>query len=516
MLLARPSVRLAPDVLRRARLERWLSAQSQLPLRLLVAPAGMGKTTLLIQFLEHGENAAAYCALEPHCKPEHLLAAVAAAVNLTERPATYIDLLVALRQAASQQPFELAIDDVDHADSAALELLIKLVENVPDGVTLIYTSRSREPVQASRWISAGIGAVCDARRLAFDRNDIAFFAGACGVAYTHADVARLAEETDGWAIVVSGAVRAAVEDQRSLHDAYQHWRNAYGELFIDFVTADAERASDEDRALVMSLVNGIAVEDRADLRRLEAKGLFVINDNGPRALRAVQQARAVPTSDLDTSVPMAVRMLGRFSVAIAGRTVEWVRRRDQQVIKYLLLRPGATATRQEIASLFWPGSNRNLAMQSVRTACSNIRRAIAGVVGYARVEQYFRAADSAVVIDLSNVVTDVGRFTAHAMAGDSAYDRGDFAGAATHYESAERIYAGRLLEDDPPESWFRAQSEALEGRFGLVLERLAEAAYASGDIKHAAEYAYRAKVINPDQPQLARLLTQIKEVPRPV
>jgi DNA-binding SARP family transcriptional activator len=515
MLLARPTVRLAPDVLRRARLERWLSTQAQLPIRMIVAPAGMGKTTLALQYLEHAESAGAYCALEPGCTPEMLLCAVAAAAGLGGAPGTYIDLLVALRQIAAQRPFQLAVDDVDNAAPPARDLLLKLVENVPDGVTLIYTSRSREPVQASRWISAGLGALCDARRLAFDRNDIAFYAGASGVTYSHADVARLLEETDGWAIVVSGAIRAAVEDERSLHDAYGHWRMAYGELFIDFVTADVQRANDEDRALVLSLINGIAIEDPADLRRLEANGLFVINDSGPRPLRALAQARAVPTKDLDTSVPMAVRMLGRFNVAIGGRSVEWIRRRDQQVVKYLLLRPGATATRQELATLFWPGTNRNLAMQSVRTACSNIRRAIAGTVGYARVEHYFRAADNAVVIDLSNVVTDVGRFTAHAMAGDSAYERGDLPGAATHYEAAERIYAGRLLEDDPQESWFRAQSQALEERFALVLERLAEAAYDRGDIKHAAEYAYRAKVLNPDQPQLARLLTQIKETPRP-
>jgi DNA-binding SARP family transcriptional activator len=475
----------------------------------------MGKTTLLLHYLEHSEMAGAYLALEPGCIPEAILAGIAGATGLSAAPATYIDLLVALRQIAAQRPFELAIDDLDNARGPALDLLLKLVENVPDGVRLIYASRSREPVQASRWISAGLGALCDARRLAFDRNDIAFYAGASRVAYSHADVARLLEETDGWAIVVSGAVRAAVEDERSLHDAYVHWRNGYGELFIDFVTADTQHAGDEERALVMSLINGIPVEDPADLRRLDAKGLFIINDNGLRPLRALAQARAVPTNDVDTSVPMAVRMLGRFSVTIGGRTVEWIRRRDQQVVKYLLLRPGATATRQELAMLFWPGTNRNLAMQSVRTACSNIRRAIAGTVGYARVEHYFRAADNAVVIDLSNVVTDVGRFTAHAMAGDAAYDRGDVAAAAANYESAERIYAGRLLEDDPQESWFRAQSHALEERFALVLERLAEAAYGNGDIKHAAEYAYRAKVLNPDQPQLARLLTQIKETPRP-
>lgn len=516
MLLARPSVRLAPKTLRRARLERWLSGQSNLPVRMIVAPAGMGKTTLLLQYLEAGDRPSAYCALEPNTTTSKLFVALGAALGLRKAPATDIDLLVALRQTAGTQTLELAIDDVDNGTAETIALLKRTIENVPEGVALVYTARSREALDSSRWVAAGIGALCDARRLAFDRNDVALLADAHGVSYSHADVARLLDETDGWPVVVSGAIRTAVEDERSLHDAYEQWRNAYGEVFLDFVVADAQRAGDEDRALVQSLINGMGVADPAALRRLEARGLFVINDGtGVRPLRAVQQARAVPTKGIDTSVPMVVRMLGRFGVVIAGRNLEWVRRRDQQIVKYLLLRPGASATRQELATVFWPGSNRQLAMQSVRTACSNIRKAIAGAVGYARVDRYFRASDHAVVVDLSNVVTDVGRFTAHAMAGDAAYEKGDLPQAASHYEAAEKIYAGRLLEDDAPEKWFEKQVATLEDRFAIVLERLAEAAYEGGDIKHAAEYAYRAKLINPDQPQLVRLLSQMKEPSRP-
>lgn len=516
MLLARPTARLAPKTLRRPRLERWLAGQALLPLRLVVAPAGMGKTTLLLQYLEGSEHAGAYVALDRGATPEKFFAALGAALNLRKAPATYIDALVALRQAAGSSVLELAIDDADNADPNTLELLQKLVENVPEGVSLMYAARSREALGSARWIAGGFGALCDARRLAFDRTDLAMYCDANGVAYSHADIARLLDETDGWAVVVSGAVRAAIEDERSLHDAYENWRHAYGEVFLEFVVAEVQHAADEDRALVQSLINGVTVNDADALRRLEARGLFVINDGtGVRPLRAMQQARAVPTKGVETSVPMVVRMLGRFGVQIAGRNVEWIRRRDQQIVKYLLLRPGATATRQELASTFWPGANRQLAMQSVRTACSNIRKAIAGAVGYARVDRYFRAADTAVVIDLGNVVTDVGRFTAHAMAGDSSYERGDLGDAATHYLAAEKIYAGRLLEDDAPEKWFAAQAATLEDRFALVLERLAEAAYESGDIKHAAEYAYRAKLINPDQPQLVRLLSKMKEPPRP-
>ena len=514
MLLTRTLPRLAPTTVRRPRLERWLAAHANMPLRIVVAPAGTGKTTLALQHVGSTEALAAYCAMPDDAGPNDVIAAIAAAFNLSKVPATYVELLVAMRRAA-EKPLTLAVDDVDHANAEGRALLLKLVENLPENVSLIYCSRTREAVDAKRWVARGLASMCDARRLAFDPSEVTTFADACGVSHASAEVSRLLEESDGWAIVVAGAVRAAAEDERSLYEAYDRWRALYGEVFLDFVIGDAERASDEDRALVQTLVHGREIADDGALHRLESRGLFVINDGGVlRPFKALQQARSVPVNDVDTSIPMVVRMLGRFSVSINGREIEWVRRRDQQIVKYLLVRQGASATRAELADTFWPRVEKQLASQSVRTACSNIRKAIANVVGYARVDRYFRASNT-ILIDLSTVVTDAGRFTAHAMAGDAAYEAGNLQEAIQHYEASEKIYAGRLYDEDAVEPWFAQNAKALEDRLGVILERLAEAMYAKGDLKHASEYAYRAKLIHPDQPGVLRLLTRIKDHPRP-
>jgi DNA-binding SARP family transcriptional activator len=495
-------------------LERWLNTHAGLPVRLIIAPAGTGKTTLALQYVSATSALGAYCALPEHATPADFIASVASALNLAKTPPTYVELLVAMRRAATK-PLELVIDDVDHADDEARALALKLVENLPENISLIYCSRTRDSVDAKRWVARGLAAMCDARRLAFDASEVALFADACGVTYSNAEISRLLDESDGWAIVTTGAVRAAEENERSLCEAYDRWRAAYGEVFLDFVIADAERATPEDHALVQTLIYGKGIADEKALPRLESRGLFVINDGGVlRPFKALHQARSVPVHDVETSIPLVARMLGRFSVSISGREVEWIRRRDQQIVKYLLVRQGASATRAEIAALFWPGVEKQLASQSVRTACSNIRKALASVVGYSRVDRYFRASHT-ILIDLSTVVTDAGRFTAHAMAGDSTYAAGDMLEATQHYEAAEKIYAGRLYDEDAVEPWFAQSARALEERLGLVLERLAEAAYAKGDIKHAAEYAYRAKLIHPDQPGVLRLLSRITDQSRP-
>jgi hypothetical protein len=509
MIKTRTLPRVAPSTVRRPRLERWLSTHVAVPLRLLVAPAGSGKTTLLLKYLPNSTVQAGYCALPEGCSPASLYDAIATAFSLPRVPASYEDLLMALRTAILE-PSELVIDDVDNASPEALAQLRRLVEDAPEQLTFIYTSRSRDALDAKTFIARGLAVLCDRRRLAFDPAETELLAETCGVPYSHLEIGRLLEESDGWSIVVSGAVRAAAEDSRSLNDAYEHWRSRYGQLFTEFVAADLDRAAEEDRALVRGLIAGANVDDQERLHRLEAQGLFVIaDDDGYRPYRPIRQLRGrvrlAPSARLS---PLIVRMFGRFDAQIDGQDVDWIRRRDQQFIKYLLLKPTGSATRSELASVFWPDADRQLAAQSVRTACSNIRKAIAGQVGYACVDLYFRA-DPDVSLDLTNVVADVRRFNAHVADGDAAYDRADVQEAAVHYRAAEELYAGRLLDGDVPESWFAGNAQMLEDLYVIVLERLAQTSFDEGDMKSAADYAFRVQRIRPDATGLVKMLGRI-------
>lgn len=509
MIRTKTLPRVAPSTVRRPRLERWLSTHVAVPLRLLVAPAGSGKTTLLLKYLPNSTVDAAYCALPDGCSANAFFEVVTSALAFPRVPASYDELIASLYSAIFA-PTELVVDDVDHAAADVRHMLKRIVEDAPEHLTFVYTSRSREAIDAKTWIARGLAVLCDYRRLAFDPAETELLAEACGVPRTHLEIGRLLEESDGWTIVVSGAVRAASEDGRSLSDAYEHWRSRYGQLFTEFLAAELERAPEEDRALVRSLIAGATVDDQERLRRLEMQGLFVVaDDDGYRPYRPLRQlrgrARLAPSARLS---PLIVRMFGRFSAQIDGQEIDWIRRRDQQFIKYLMLKPDGSATRSELASVFWPEGDRQLAAQSVRTACSNIRKAIAGLVGYACVDLYFRA-DPDVSLNLTNVVADVRRFTAHVADGDAAFDRGDLQETSVHYRAAEELYNGRLLDGDVPEPWFLPHAQMLEERHVIVLERLAQTAFDEGDMKSAAEYAYRVQRIRPDASGLVKMLGQI-------
>jgi DNA-binding SARP family transcriptional activator len=508
MTLTRTLPRLAPSTVRRPRLERWLATHAGIPVRLLIAPSGSGKTTLLLKYVPESAIAAGYCALPPGCGPAALFQAIASALALPRVPRSHDDMLALLQ--TLEGAVELVVDDADNAAPEANALLHRLVEDAPDTVSFIYASRARDTLDAKTWIARGLAVLCDWRKLAFDTAETQLLAEACGVSHTGVDVSRLIEESDGWAIVLSGAVRCAAEDARSLGGAFENWRTRYGQMFTEFIAAELDRAEEEDRASLRGIMAGALPDDEDRLQRLEAQGLFVIDDaGGCRPLRPIRHLRGGRARSPQTQLaPMSARMFGHFEVRIGGTEIAWIRKRDQQIVKYLLLKPSASATRTELASIFWPEADRQLAAQSVRTACSNIRKAIAAITGYAVVERYFRA-DPDVALELSQVAADVRRFGSHVADGDGAFDRGDLEEAGARYRAAEELYAGRLLDADAPEAWFAAHAQLLEDRYVIVLERLAQLAFDEGDMKGAADYAYRVQQLRPDSEGLVRMLGKV-------
>lgn len=516
MLVTATVPRLSPLTIRRPRLERWLHAYADTPVRLIVAPAGFGKTSLLLTYAAEAEGDVAYCALTPGCDVQTLRMEIVRALNGGKSPRTY-EAFVALVNGSPAHCRQIIIDDADNAAPEAVGELLRLVDDVAENVTLIYAARSRERIGARRITARGIAVACDARMLAFDGEETARYAEACSASTTDLDVRRLVEETDGWAIPLCGAVRVAAAEGTALLVGYERWRAQSSMFLHELISAELQRVEEPDRALFLDLLNGTAPVQTERLYDLASRGLYVY-DNGAgevRLHRALGRAgRVAAQAGPERSMPpLKVRMLRSFDAAIGGRAISWVRRRDQQIVKYLLLKPDGRASRAEIVSVFWNGTDRHLATQSVRTACSTIRKAIAAIVGHSDVDRYFRTSPD-LQIDLANVVCDARRFLAHVNDADAAYSGGDADSAAMHYRAAEKLYDGGLLEFEAAEPWFSAQAHALHERFVIVLERLADLALEQAAFDEAHQYALRARSASPDAPSVASLISKIDSARR--
>ncbi len=482
--------RLGPWIVRRQGLEEWLGRFKSVPVRFLIAPPGFGKTVAVLGYLRNVATNGHYCALRARASREAIYEAVRRALpDAGARLESHESLLRAL---ASRAPIELAIDfdDLPNDDGAAA--IVELIDDLPDDVSLLVACRSRASLSVGRFVSDGVGVLCDAERLAFGLADIRNVAETCGVQFTHPDVLRMLEVTDGWPQVVSGALRKAAEDNCSLAQAFENWRTRHGHLFNEFVAETLKYVSEGDADLVLKVMIGSSVGDRSNLQTLEEQGLFVIHTSGGyRPLRALSRSRLYDRygRQAEAAEPLQVRLFGWFLAEINGQPIEWIRRRDRQIFKYLALKPNGRASRTEIGQIFWPEAERHLVAQSVRTVCSNIRKAIARIVGFNQVESYFRSEDE-LALDLENVIVDVHQFVQHVNDGDAQYERGELRAAHGHYCSAAHVYRGDLLIADSHEPWVAALDRIFNQRNAVVVDRVNEIVatldYQEGELPRAS------------------------------
>jgi DNA-binding SARP family transcriptional activator len=488
--------RLPPSLIRRPRLEDWFARFRGVPVRFLVAPAGFGKTTAILNYIRYSESNLLYASLPSCAAAADIWTAIGNAVR-DERCTSLDD---AVRALVERAPVELALDFVDVPSADAAIAVTELIEALPDDVSLLIACRSRVAIDVGQLVARGLATLCDAERLAFDASEIRHLAETCNVSFTHTDVVRMLDSSDGWPVVVSGAMRKAAEDGCDLSEAFENWRSRHGHFFNEFVSQALANASPDEAALVQRLMTGSACDDQAQLRGLEVAGLFVIHGSqGYRLLRTLSRANAhrrFSGNEVQQALPLQVRMFGRFQAEIDGHPIEWIRRRDQQIFKYVALKRSGTVSRAELIEAFWPDAEKHLVAQSLRTAYCNIRKAIAKIVGFDMVDAYFRA-NGEVSLNLDNVVVDVNRFVAHANDGDQQYDRNDWRAAYAHYRTAEQLYWGNLLVGDAAEPWFAGQTAMLEDRYVIVLERLAEIALELSDLGAAVNYARRVVDLRP-------------------
>jgi LuxR family transcriptional regulator, maltose regulon positive regulatory protein len=208
-----PRPRFRPGLVPRERLVARLREAGDVPLVLVVAPAGYGKTTAVAEWAERDGRPFARVALQREDgDPARLLRSILLALDELEpvgrdvmarsarRPAG-ADLLtqrVARSLAARRRPFVLVLDDVHLLQSpAAFAALEVLVDHVPAGSHLALVSRT-EPA------ALPVGRLRTHRRLAELRTgDLAMTRAEAavllmGLGLRSADIDILVERTEGW------------------------------------------------------------------------------------------------------------------------------------------------------------------------------------------------------------------------------------------------------------------------------------------------------------------------------
>jgi LuxR family transcriptional regulator, maltose regulon positive regulatory protein len=181
----------------RARLVRRLLGSSDLPVALLVAPPGYGKTTLLSQWARQDRRAFAWITLDDGDNaPGRLVAGIASALETGAN--TLEDLLSAIE--ARQRPFVLALDDA-HVLRApdAIRALAAIVEHLPAGSQLALATRHEPRMPVGRLRANRSVVELRSRDLAMTPSEAATLLRFAGVWLSAGDLAEVIRKTEGWA-----------------------------------------------------------------------------------------------------------------------------------------------------------------------------------------------------------------------------------------------------------------------------------------------------------------------------
>ena len=300
-----------PKLVARPRLVERLGPEAGRRLTLVSAPAGFGKTTLLIRWAKEMADKGrpvAWLSLDADdSDPARFLSYLVAAVGRATGEEGFGEgVLAGLRSpmppkirtisgafvnevAALPGGLELVLDDYHAVDSEGVHRIVTvLLEHLPEGKHLLISSRVDPPLPLSRLRARDQMVRLGAQELAFTREEAAaFLRGVMELDLSSDDIASLEERTEGW---VAGLQLAALSmrDREDLPGFVEAFSGGHRDV-LDFLADEVlERQPERVRRFLLetSILDGLtgslcdALTGRSDgqemLERLERENLFVV------------------------------------------------------------------------------------------------------------------------------------------------------------------------------------------------------------------------------------------------
>ena len=336
----------------RDRLLDALDRAAALPVSLVAAPAGYGKTTLVAQWLASGRApACAWVALDASDdNPRRLWTHIALAIEQAGCPvASDLDLFLAdgghdvpgvvlprLVNALAVAPADVAIllDDFHCLqDPDCHEQVALFVDNLPERAHLVIVTRADPGLRLGRLRASGRLAEIRADALGFRPDEAAALLASEGVQLSSDGLGVLMERTEGWpaGLYLAALSLAGRDDPDALVHEFKGGNRFVGDYLSEEVLS---RHSDETREFItsMSILDRFTASlcdavwgrsgSAAVLHDLERANMFLIPlDGGRRWYRFHHLFAAVARAELEVEHPQRLPVLH-------ARAAEWFEQHD--------------------------------------------------------------------------------------------------------------------------------------------------------------------------------------------
>jgi len=301
--------RTTSQLVARDRLLSLIPLKETVPLVLICAPAGFGKTTLTRQYLQHRQQPYAWLSLEPNDnEPQRFLRYVVAALRTLNKnfaevlfqslcstatiaPEHILPLLVN-EIAGADNPMLLVLDDFHEInDTTTQQCIAYFIEHMPKDFSLIITSRTEPSLPLARMRVRQQLIEIRAEDLRFRNEELSNYLATQHINTRNVsedDIVSLNQKTDGW---IAG-LQLALLSMKNTGDIHQLLTSLSGQdrFIMDYLTDEVLSQQDEaTRSFLLTtsilpkmcapLTEAVSGVDNAEpiLKHLESRNLFLFS-----------------------------------------------------------------------------------------------------------------------------------------------------------------------------------------------------------------------------------------------
>lgn len=202
---------------------------------------------------------------------------------------------------------------------------------------------------------------------------------------------------------------------------------------------------------------------------------------------------AIATVPVAADPPLRLRVLGAFSIEVAGRPIDLgaIKPRARVALRLLALHAPRPLHREVLCEALWPEADLDSATRNLQVAISSLRQSLEPGVGRGAHTLLVRDGDTYRLAIPEGSDADLVAFASYVVAGRAAQVVGDRAAAINAFSQALLRYAGDVLPEDGPAEWVVGARDQVRVDAADVAARLAGLTLEAGDPEAAYVAAER-------------------------
>ena len=208
---------------------------------------------------------------------------------------------------------------------------------------------------------------------------------------------------------------------------------------------------------------------------------ITVNQIGKTILGASIQIAALPKA-----LQLEVRCFDRFEVRSDKKKItEWHSSKAKSIMQCLMTRPREPISRDSIMEALWPEHSPKTAGNNLKVAIHSLKKTLNYLLDQ---KENFPCIlflqDSYLINPEIDLWLDVEQFEQHWAMGRRLEREGNLTAAIKEFESAEALYQGDYLEDEPYDEWTLLRRETLKDAYLFILDKLSDHAMITNDYEN--------------------------------